>query len=110
MSDMLVIYMDETPAYEFNKRDGLARMQFAYVQRMDDDMDKGISLNGEQVRSPNQMQRTQFVIGRLLDALSINDSRAIAMLCRYLAHRVPNLDAIRVEEDGDEYSVDLVYS
>lgn len=109
MADQLTIYRNGELAYEFDKREGLARMQFAYVQRMDADMDRGIDLNGERITSPSQAQRTQFVIGQLLEAVGINDSRGIAMLCRYLAQRMPQLDAIHVEEDGDEYRVDLVY-
>lgn len=110
MADQLVIYIDGVSAYEFDKRAALARMQFAYVQRMDADMDYGIDLNGAHILSPSQAQRTQFVIGQLLEALGINDSRGIAMMCRYLAQRVPELDAIRVEEEGDEYRVDLMFS
>ena len=110
MAEHLTIYRNGELAYEFDKRDGLARMQFAYVQRMDADMDRGIELNGARITSPDQAQRTQFIIGQLLDAVSINDSRGIAMLCRYLARRMPELDAIRVEEDGDEYRVDLEFS
>jgi hypothetical protein len=108
MADRLTIYRNGELAYEVDKRDALARMQFAYVQRMDADMDRGIDLDGERITSPTQAQRTHFVIGQLLDAVSINDSRGIAMMCRYLAQRMPELDAIRVEEDGDEYRVDLV--
>lgn len=108
MGDRLVIYRNGELAYEFDKREGLARMQFAYVQRMDADMDRGIDLDGRRIASPSQEQRTRFVIAQLLDAVSINDSRGIAMLCRYLAQRMPELDALRVEEDGDEYRVDLI--
>ena len=50
------------------------------------------------------------MIGRLLDAVALNDSRDIAMLCRYLAQRAPELDAIQVEEVGDEYRVELIRS
>lgn len=107
MADRLTIYRNGELAYEFDKREGLARMQFAYVQRMDADMDRGIELDGRRIASPSQAQRTQFVIGQLLDAVGVNDSRGIAMLCRYLAQRMPELDALRIEEDGDEYRVDL---
>jgi hypothetical protein len=109
VAERLEIYRNGVMAYEFDKRAGLERMQFAYVQRMDADMDRGIRLNGEPIRSPGQAQRNQFVIGRLLEALGVGDSRDIAMLCRYLAQHAPNLDTIRVEEDGDEYHVELVY-
>lgn len=107
MADELRIYVSGTETHSFDKREGLARMQFAYVQRMEADMDRGITFNGERVQNPTQAQRTQFVIGQLLEALMINDSRGISMLCRYLAQHAPGLNAIHVEEDGDEYSVEL---
>ncbi len=108
MADQLRIIRDGALAYEFDKRASLERMQFAYVQRMDAVMDQGIQLHGEHIRSPVQMQRNQFVIGQLLEALSVNDSREIAMSCRYLAQHMPELDVIHIDEDGDEYRVNLV--
>jgi hypothetical protein len=110
MAARLVIYLNGAETYAFDKREGLARMQFAYVQRMDADMDRGIVLDGRRILSPAQAERNQFVIGRLLDAVAINDSRDIAMLCRYLAQHAPELDAIRVDEAGDEYRVELIQS
>lgn len=109
MAGELVIYRNGAMAYAFDKREGLARMQFAYVQRMDADMDRGINLDGERILSPDQTQRMRFVIGQLLEAVSINDSRAISMLCRWLAQHVPTLDVIRIEDDGDDYRVELGY-
>lgn len=110
MADALIVYMEGEPTYQFDKREAVARMQFAYVTRMDDDMSRGIELDGERIIDPSQDQRNHFVIGQLLEAASINDSRALAMCARYLIHRAPRLDGIRIEEDGDEYRVDLVYS
>lgn len=107
MGDELAIYRNGEKAYAFDKREGLARMQFAYVQRMDAEMDRGIELDGERILSPDAAQRTRFVLGQLLDAVSINDSRGIAMLCRWLVQHVPTLAAIRIEDDGDEYRVEL---
>lgn len=110
MGDMLTLYRDEQLVLQLDKSEATARMQFAYVQRMDNEMDKGIELHGEGIRSPNQSQRNHFVIARILDAMAVNDQRAMTMYCRYLIHRAPQLDAIRVQEDGDEYAIDLVYS
>lgn len=109
MADVLVIYRNGTECYRFDKREGLARMQFAYVQRLDADMDRGIELNGERVISPDLAQRTRFVIGQLLESVNVNDSRSIGLLCRWLALRTPSLDAVRIEDAGDEYRVELGY-
>lgn len=110
MSDELVIYRNGTESYRFDKREGLARMQFAYVQRLDADMDRGIELNGERVLSPDLAQRTRFVIAQLLQAVSVNDSRSIGLLCRWLARQIPALDAVRIEDAGNEYRVELDYA
>lgn len=109
VADELILYLEGEPAYRFDKREATARMQFAYVTRMDDDMSRGIELGGERIIDPDQTQRNHFVIGQLLEAVGINDSRAIAMCARYLIHRAPQLDGLRIEEDGDEYRVDLIY-
>lgn len=109
MSEQLAIYRNGEQVYAFDKREGLARMQFAYVQRMDADMDRGIQLDGERILDPDQAQRTRFILGQLLEAVSVNDSRGIAMLCRWLAQHVPALDVIRIEDDGDDFRVELGY-
>lgn len=94
---------------DFDKRDASARMQFAYVQKMDAHMDQGIRLHGETLADPTPQQRMQFVIGELLQALNLNDTRAAGMMCRYLAHRVPTLDRIDLVDTGDSYEVRLVF-
>lgn len=109
MAEQLVIYCDGAERYRFDKRDGLARMQFAYVQRLDADMDRGIELDGERVLCPDLPQRTRFVIGQLLHAVNSNDSRTLGLLCRWLAQHVPALDAIRIADSGDEVDVELGY-
>lgn len=107
MRDDLTIYRNGAQVYAFDKREGLARMQFAYVQRMDAEMDRGIALDGERILSPDLAQRTRFVLGQLLEAVSVNDSRGIAMLCRWLVQHVPSLTAIRIEDAGEDFQVEL---
>lgn len=103
----LTITMNGENVHSFNKKKGLARMQFAYVQRMDENMDQGIQVGDEVIGSPDDMDRAQFVIGQLLEALRVNDRRSVDMMCRYLAHRMPQLDGIHIKDEGDEFEVTL---
>lgn len=109
MANCLVIIRNGVESHRFDKREGLARMQFAYVQRLDADMDRGVDLDGERVLCPDLAQRVRFVLGRLAAAVNVNDSQTVALLCRWLAQRAPDLDVIRIEEAGDEYRVELEY-
>lgn len=110
MTEQLTVYLNNVVVYQFDKCEGLARMQFVYVRRLDEYMDRGIDVHGELLRSPDQQQRNHFVIGRLLDTLRVNDRRDLELFCRYLAYHAPTLDAIRIEEDGDEYAVGLDFA
>lgn len=94
---------------DFDKREASARMQFAYVQKMDAHMDQGIRLHGETLADPTSEQRMQFVIGELLQALNLNDTRAAGMMCRYLAQRAPTLDRIELVDTGDSFEVKLAF-
>ncbi len=107
MSNELNITMNGESLHCFDKKKGLARMQFAYVQRMDENMDKGISVGDEIIANPDQQQRVEFVIGQMLEALRVNDKRDVDMMCRYLAHRMPELDGVHIVDEGDTFEVTL---
>lgn len=107
MSNELTISMNGETLHSFNKKKGLARMQFAYVQRMDENMDQGIPVGDEMIANPDRQQRVEFVIGQLLEALRVNDKRDADMMCRYLAHRMPELDGVHIVDEGDTFEVTL---
>lgn len=107
MATELTISMNGETLHSFNKKKGLARMQFAYVQRMDQNMDKGIHVGDEVIANPDRQQRVEFVIGQLLEALRVNDTRDVDMMCRYLAHRMPELDGVHITDEGETFEVTL---
>lgn len=109
MSRQLKVCRNDETLIDFDKREASARMQFAYVQKMDTHMDQGIQLHGEKIADPDPQQRMQYVIGELLRALNLNDSRAAAMMCRYLAHRAPDLDRIEIVDTGEAFDVKLKF-
>ena len=106
----LQVYRNGTSVYECDRCEAGARMQFAHVAKVDGILDQGIELDGGFVRRPDGQQRLRYIIGEVVDAVLRNDRRMLDMLGRWLVQRVPRLDAIRIEDAGDEVDVRLSFS
>jgi hypothetical protein len=83
--------------------------QRAYLDRMDRRMDGGIPVGGETIASPDLGARARFVAAQLVHALRVDDEPLAAATCSYLANRLPDLQQVRIETDGVETHVDLVF-
>jgi hypothetical protein len=105
----LEILMNGRRLLRFDRSRTLPGLQRRLLDQMDRHMDEGVQLGGEDVPLPDRIQRAHFVVGELLEAIGREDKVAIMHCCTYLAQRVPELALIRIEEQGDEFEVDLVY-
>ena len=94
---------------EFHRDRAIPAKQREYLDKMDSDMDAGISIGGEQVANPDQNQRAQFVAVAMFDALMNNEEPLIAATCTYLADRLPDLKQVKAVQEGDEMVIDLVF-
>ena len=108
--EALAVYRNGACVHVCDRREARARMQFAYVAKMDGILDEGIELDGEFIRRPDEQQRLRYMIGEVVDAVLRNDTRMLDMLGRWLVQRVPRLDAIRIEDAGAELDVRLSFS
>ena len=53
--------------------------------------------------------RIQLIAGNLLSAMKSNDEETSAALCTWLANRLPDLKQVKMVEDGDQVTIDLVF-
>lgn len=95
---------------EYDRNKPLPDHQAAYLQKMDRKMDEeGIDLAGEHILAPDLQQRTQFVAANLATAITHNNEAVAAAMCSYLADRLPDLRQVKIEEQGDECRINLVF-
>lgn len=105
----LTVVINGDSILEYDRDKGLPAQQSAYLDRMDRQMDTGLTLNGEVIASPDQLQRAQFVALHLIEALRDENEAQAAASCAYLANRIPELKQVRVEDTGAGLHVDLVF-
>lgn len=94
MSDKLSIVLNGQAVVEYDRNKPLPEQQYAYLDKMDAELDKGLQIGGEQIDHPDLKQKAQFVALQLFQALAVNNDAIIAASCAYLANRMPELKQV----------------
>lgn len=109
MSEMVAVLINGQAVIEYDRSKPLTDKQETYLDRMDQQMDAGVTLAGETIIQPNQIQRAKFVANTLVQSIQSNDEPRIAAACSYLAERLPGLKQIRADLKQDSYTIDLIF-
>jgi len=109
MSNLLAVLLNGIAQLEYDRNKVLPAHQAVYLAKMDAKMDAGIRLGNDTVENPDINQRAQFIAANLLNAMRANDEEMSAALCTWLANRLPDLKQVKMTEDGDRVSIDLVF-
>jgi len=94
---------------EYDRNKSLPEKQLEYLEKMDQEMDSGFELAGEQVDKPDLLQRAQFVAGYLAQAIFGENDQMIAASCSWIAVRLPDLKQVKILQDDNQISIDLVF-
>ncbi len=109
MSEKVAVLVNGQATIEFDRNKPLSEPQQRYLDKMDQEMDGGIELNGEQIGQPDQIQRAKFVANALLESIQADEEPRIAATCSWLAVRLPQLKQIRADLKQGSFSIDLVF-
>jgi hypothetical protein len=109
MSHIMAVLLNGLAELEYDREKPLPDYQAVYLDRMDTRMDAGIRIGAASIVNPDRNQRAQFVAANLLHAIRNNDEPLAAALCSYLAVRLPELKQVRIEEDQQDVSIELIF-
>lgn len=111
MSDIMVVLLNGEALFEYDRTKSLPETQQQYLERMDTQMDEGITLGNEVIAKPDQLQRAQFVALTLVNAIDKDNEAVIAAMNSYLAIRYPDLKQVKAYIDQNTHQVmfDLIF-
>jgi uncharacterized protein YaiL (DUF2058 family) len=109
MSKIMAVLLNGIAQLEYDRERLLPDHQAAYLDRMDAKMDSGILIGEQLVKNPDLDQRTRFAAANLAHAIQMDDESMAAAMCSYLAIRLPELKQVRIEDDTDGISIELVF-
>lgn len=110
MSSKLVIILNGQSVIEYDRSIRLPGHQRQFLDKMDQDMDSGIEMNGTPSVNPDLGVRAQYIAMHLVQAVLRDNEAMIAAMCAYLATRLPDLKKVKAEEQGENISIDLVFN
>ena len=100
-------YINNEVVYECDSDIALEQQQLDFLDQMDRDMDKGIKIHGELIKSPDLEQRTTFVVMNFIKALQQDNDAVISASCAYLVNRDPALQEIHANDDANKINIEL---
>jgi len=103
------VFVNDQSQIEYDRSKSLPEKQLEYLDKMDQEMDAGFELAGEQINDPDLLQRAQFVAGYLSQALFSENDAMIAASCSWLALRLQDLKQVKITQDDQQISIDLVF-
>ncbi|NNG14295.1 MAG: hypothetical protein HKM22_03975 [Gammaproteobacteria bacterium] len=106
---LMQVHVNGQPQIDYDRSKPLSDKQQEYLTKMDEGMDAGISLGGEELKEPDLLQRAKFVAGYLSQALFDDNEQMIAASTAWLAMRLPDLKQVKIVQDGEQISIDLVF-
>jgi hypothetical protein len=106
---LMQVHVNGQPQIDYDRTKPLSDKQQEYLTKMDKGMDAGISLAGEQLKDPDLLQRAKFVAGYLSQALFDDNEQMIAASTAWLAMRLPELKQVKIIQDDEQISIDLVF-
>lgn len=105
----LLVVINGEVRLEYPRGQRLPGKQRLFLEKMDQDMDAGIVLEGVALDSPDQLQRTHYVAMELLHAMHAGREGLVNATCAWLVSRSPELEQIIAGDDGGEVAVRLVF-
>ena len=79
-----------------------------FFRKIDGDMDKGWQMSRDWVQEPDQLQRCQIVGDKMLTAMHNNNEKMMVLLSAYILARVPGVEGIRIDTNGEMLESELI--
>jgi hypothetical protein len=109
MNTRLVVHKNGESQLEYDREIALPEHQQAYLDRMDEDMDKGISMGDTQLSNPDAQQKAQYVALILAQAVEEDNEATAAATMAYLATRLPDLKQVKLSEVNGQPGFEFIF-
>lgn len=104
----LTVFINDQVAYECDREIDLEPEQLKFLDKMDNDMDRGVKIQGELIASPDIRQRATFITMNLIKALQQENDAAKFASCAYLIKRMSSLVEVRASDQENSINIELI--
>jgi len=103
----LSVFVNNELVFEYDRDISLEEQQLTFLDKMDADMAKGIKIQGELVKTPDEQQRLTFMVMNLIKGLKQDNEAVISSSSAYLINRRPALIEVHVNDADKGLVIDF---
>jgi len=107
-SPLFIVSLNSNKVLEYHRDRTLKQSQLEDLKRIDTKLDKGISIAGKFISTPNPQEKAVFIANQLVIALKDDNEPAIALTSAYLATRYSDLKHLKISTTDDRVSIELI--
>jgi hypothetical protein len=105
---MILKVVIEEQVYPITVSEKIIREGEDFFLKIDGDMDQGWQMSRDWVQEPDRLQRCQIVGDKMLTALHNNNENMMVLLSAYILARVPGVEGIRIDTNGEMLESELI--
>jgi hypothetical protein len=105
---MILKVVIEEQVYPITVPDEIIMEGEEFFRKIDKDMDKGWQMSRDWVQEPDQLQRCQIVGDKMLTAMHNDNGKMMVLLSAYILARVPGVEGIRIDTNGEMLESELI--
>ena len=105
---MILKVVVEDQVHPVTVPDGIVSGAEDYFSKLDRDMDQGWQMSRDWVQEPDQLQRCQIVGDKMLTAMHNDNGKMMVLLSAYILARVPGVEGIRIDTNGEMLESELI--
>ena len=105
----LSVWLNGKLVIEYGRNELPSDHQKLFLDKMDRDMEKGISIGGEYIHHPDENERINYVAMKLVQGILTENEALITALCAYISHRYFALEEIQAQQEGDQIIMTFVF-
>jgi len=105
----LAILLNGIAQIEYDRSVPLDAKLADYLDNMDGKMNVGISIGEQQIPSPTDEQKAEFVASNLYHAIKGNNEAMASAMTSYLAVRIADLKQVKLNDKDGNVTIELTY-
>ena len=104
----LSVFINEHVVFEYDRDITFEEQQLTFIDKMNNDMERGIKIRGELIPHPDSKQCATFVVMNLIKALQQENTASIAASCAYLVNRHPALVEVHANDHENSINIEFI--
>lgn len=109
MAKILYVSLNGRKILEYQRDQRVPGHQRKFLDKMDDDMNRGFRLGDEMIEQPDGNDRMNYVSMKLVQGIQSDNNSLVAAMCAYIANRYSAVREIQAWEEGDQVAITFTF-